>query len=119
MIAPGADLEPVESALDRLLDDRGPAGDRLGDDEVFQLFVGDVDSGEVAPEFQFDFSAAADRQMLQRVGEHVVTAFQDVEAAGDLAAVHFQRGRLEVRLIRHAPVVAASLSAGTNPLRRH
>ena len=41
-------------------------------------------------------AAAADGELVQRIAEALVSAFQHAEAAGDLAAVEFQRGRLVV-----------------------
>ena len=64
--------------------------------------------------------AAADRQLRQRVAERRVAALEHAEAAGDLAAVELQRGRLVgPRRPSQSLVVLLSLSAGTKPPRMH
>ena len=90
-----ADLEMLERPGDRFLDHRRAAGDRFGDDQVFQPFLGRV-PGHVPPEIDVHHAAAADGKLIERIAERLIPAFQHAETAGDLAAVEFQRGRLVV-----------------------
>ena len=82
MIAPGAISYALEPAVDRPFEDARAVGDRLGDDEVFELFVGRARLQSEAFDFQFDFSAAAHRELRKRIAERLVIALQDFEPAG-------------------------------------
>ena len=91
------DLEMFERPTDRFLDDRRAAGDRFGDNQVFQPFGGRVE-GIQPPDIDVDHSAAADGKLIERIAERLISALQQAEAARDLAAVEFQRGRLVVAM---------------------
>ncbi len=87
------DLVPLEAAGDRILDHRHSAGQRLGDDEIFDLLLRRVRRDVAPPNLQLDVPAAADRQLRQRIAERGEAPLQVGEAAGDFLAIEFQRGR--------------------------
>ena len=103
----GTDFEPLESAGDAAFDHRRPAGQRLGDDEVFQLIVGRVARQIVPHDLQMHAAALADRQLRERIAERCETALQVVEAARNFLAVEFQRRRFVVA--RDSPIVGGVL----------